>query len=410
MTTPPRRRATGRRLPTDRARAWVDQTGNQVRGNLRDNLGPVARRGPVVLLRRTWRKAWQDRIFGLSAEAAFWQLLSLPPLFLAVLGGVGYIGSVLGGHTIDTVERHLLAAAGRVFTPEVVEELLAPIVGAVLREGRADVVSIGFLLSLWAGSSATSTFVNTVTIAYDMRELRGAIHSRLLALALYLVSATFGVLLLPLLVLGPAQLVQLAPDGYRAEAAVLVARLYWPAVIVLVLVGLATFYHLAPPQRLPWRRGMPGAVLAMGVFILGGALLRRYITLVATRTFGYGVLAAPIAALLFLFLLAFAVLFGAELNAQIEKMWPSPQRRRWRSRLRAVARRRGTRAVEAATPDGAAPDHAAPDGTAPDGTAPDGTGEGSRGTSGRISTLARRTAVTAPADGAAPRTAEGRGS
>lgn len=304
-----------------------------------------------MILRRAWRKAWQDRIFGLSAEAAFWQLLSLPPLFLAVLGGVGYLGNLLGGQTVDSVERHLLDAVGRAFTPEVVDELVAPIVGEVLRQGRADVVSIGFLLSLWAGSSATSTFVNTVTIAYDMRDLRGPVRSRLLALGLYLVTALLGALLLPLLVLGPTQLVRLAPEEYRADTASLVTRAYWPVVIVLVLLGLVTFYHLAPPRRLPWRRGLPGALVAMVVFILGGALLRQYITLVVTRAFSYGALAAPIAALLFLFLLAFAVLFGAELNALIEQASPARSRVR-RRRAPAIHRWLARRPGSLPVPDG----------------------------------------------------------
>jgi membrane protein len=172
-----------------------------------------------------------------------------------------------------------------------------------------------------------------------MRNQRGAVRSRLLALGLYLVTAVFGALLLPLLVLGPRQLVQLAPEEFRSEAANLITAAYWPAVILLVLLGLVTFYHLAPPRRLPWRRGLPGAIVAMGVFILGGVLLRRYITLVATRAFSYGVMAAPIAALLFLFLLAFAVLFGAELNALIEQSWPAHERVRHR-RLDRLWRRR----------------------------------------------------------------------
>lgn len=283
----------------------------------------MASRAPIRLLQRAWSKAWQDRIFGLSAETAFWQLLSLPPLFLALLGSLGYITGLIGAQTVDNIERHLLHTFGRALTPTVVDQLVAPIISEVLRRGRADVVSIGFLLSLWAGSSATATFVNTITIAYGMRDMRGAVRSRLLALWLYVLTVLIGVVLLPLLVLGPSQLAKLAPERLRGDVIWLVGHLYWPAVIVLALLGLVTFYHLAPPRRLPWRRGLPGAVFAMGVFILGGVLLRAYITAVANRAFSYGVLASPIAALLFLYLLAFAVLLGAELNATIEQNWPT---------------------------------------------------------------------------------------
>ena len=72
----------------------------------------------------------------------------------------------------------------------------------VLHSSRLDIISIGFLIALWAGSSATATFVNTITIAYGLRDLRGAVRSRLLALWLFL-SGVVGFVALPLLVLGP---------------------------------------------------------------------------------------------------------------------------------------------------------------------------------------------------------------
>jgi membrane protein len=320
-----------------RAAEWADRTVESVKDTVRDTVRPVAQRGPVVLLRRTWSKAWSDRIFGLSAEAGFWQLLSVPPLFLAMLGSLGYVGGLIGPQTVDRVEQQLLDAFGRAFSPDVVADLITPIVHDVLRQGRLDVVSIGFVLSLWAGSSATATFVNTITIAYGMRDERGAIRSRLLALWLYLLTVLIGVLMLPLLVLGPSEVIRLSPNGIRTEVTWLVNHLYWPSLILLLLVGLATFYHLAPPRRLRWRYGLPGAVLAMGVFILGGFGLRRYIAFVVSRAFTYGTLAAPIAALLFLYLLAFAVLMGAELNATIDQMWPAKPTRRERRRAATAA-------------------------------------------------------------------------
>src|SRR5262249_49237718 len=322
---------------TRRATAWADRTVESVKGTVRQTVRPVAHRGPLPLLRRAWSKAWADRIFGLSAEAGFWQLLSLPPLFLAVLGSIGYVGNLFGPQTVDRIEQRMLDAVGRAFSPDVVNGLVAPLVHAGLRRGRLDVISVGFLLSLWAGSSATATFVNTTTIAYDMRDQRGAVRSRLRALWLYLLTVLFGVLVLPLLVLGPSAVVQLTPPGVRHQVTWVVSHLYWPVVIGLLLVSLVTFYHLAPPRRLRWRQGLPGALLAMGVFILGGFALRQYIAFVFRKAFSYGTLAAPIAALLFLYLLAFAVLMGAELNATIDQMWPAgPTRRERRQAARAA--------------------------------------------------------------------------
>ncbi len=230
----------------------------------------MSRRGIGTLASRTISRAWNDRILGLSAEAAFWQLLSLPSLFLALLAALGYFSEWAGEGTVDRVQQNLLTAFSRAFSPQVVDQTIAPVVQQVLREGRADVISVGFLLALWAGSSATATFVNTITIAYGMRDLRGAVRSRLLALGIYLGSIVVGVIVLPALVLGPTVLPKLFPEGARRTADRVISDAYWPTVLLLLLVGLTSLYHLAPPRRLPWRRGVPGALLAMVIF-LGGA-------------------------------------------------------------------------------------------------------------------------------------------
>jgi len=247
----------------------------------------------------------------------------MPSLFLALLAAVGYFADLAGPDTVADVQNNLLSGFAKAFSPQVVNQLIAPVVHQVLRAGRADVLSISFLLALWAGSSATATFVNTITIAYGMRDQRGAVRSRLLALGIYLGSILVGAVVLPLLVLGPTVLPKLFPLGARDSAGRVIHAAYWPVIIVLLLAGLTSLYHLAPPRRLPWRRGIPGAVLAMVIFLAGSAGLRSYISFITAHNHAYGTLAAPIATLLFFYLLALGVLLGAELNAEIEQAAPS---------------------------------------------------------------------------------------
>jgi membrane protein len=280
-----------------------------------------------ALLRRTVSKAWHDRILGLSAEAAFWQLLSLPPLILASIASLGYVANWFGPDTVSRVQTQIEAALSRGFSSEFVNETIGPTLNEVLHGQRIGLISIGFILALWAGSSGTATYVNTITIAYDMRDQRGAVRSRLLALSLFLGMVLIGIIALPLLVLSPRVVVNLFPDTARPTARSIVNGAYYPTLVVLLLIGLTTLYHLAPPRRLPWRRGVPGAVLAFAVFFGGAAGLRSYITFILHQSHAYGTLAGPIAALLFLFVLALGVLFGAEFNAAIEYMWPSRERR-----------------------------------------------------------------------------------
>ncbi len=278
------------------------------------------------LLKRALVKAWHDRVLGLSAEAAFWQLLSLPSLFLALLGSFGYVSRWFGQNTADRAERQINSTLSRAFSNQVVNQVIKPTLHEVLHGERADVISIGFVLALWAGSSATATFVNTITIAYDMRDLRGPVRSRLLALWLFLGTIFLGVFLLPMLVLGPDLLRRMFPESVRPTASTLISAGYYPVLVLLLMIGLTTFYKLAPPRRLPWLRGVPGATLAVLVFLAGSYGLRAYINLILDNNHAYVNLAAPIAALLFFFVLAIGVLLGAEFNAAIQERKPAKTR------------------------------------------------------------------------------------
>jgi membrane protein len=305
---------------------------------------PTPVRVPLELLGAALAKAWRDRILGLSAEAAFWQILSVPPLLIGLLGSLGYLTAVLGDGSVAQIEARLLSASARVLTPSVVDSLVAPTLDDILRAGRLDLVSVGFLLSLWAGSSATATFMNTIVIAYDQRDVRGPVRTRLKALWLFVVSLVLAVLMLPLLVLGRGALIDMLPPETAAVGTTLINGLYLPLVLVGLLLGLTSFYHVVLADRLPWRRHVPGAVLAMAFFLLASQLLRTYVSGFLVTALPYGALATPIAALLFLFFFGMAVLLGAELNTVIQQRWPAPLRRHDRRRRR---RRQAKLAAEA---------------------------------------------------------------
>jgi membrane protein len=235
-----------------------------------------------------------------------------------------------------------------VLTPDVVDSLVRPTLADILGSGRLDVVSLGFLLSLWAGSSATATFMNTIVIAYDQRDVRGPIRTRLKALWLFVVGMVMAVLTLPLLVLGRGVLVALLPEKWQDTASTLVNAVYWPLVLVGLLVALTSFYHVVLADRLPWRRHLPGTVLAVTFFVVAALVLRAYVADILTTALPYGALAAPIAVLLFCFFFGMAILLGAELNAAIQDRWPAPlrrhdprRRRRRAAKLAAEARKLG---------------------------------------------------------------------
>ncbi|RBY90868.1 YihY/virulence factor BrkB family protein [Blastococcus sp. TF02A-26] len=291
-------------------------------------------RVPFQLLGRTVAKAWSDRILGLSGEAAFWQVLAIPPLLIALLGSLGYLGDWIGGDSVTRIEDQLVDASANALTADVVDDLVRPTLADILGSGRLDVVSLGFLLTLWAGSSATATFMNTIVIAYGQRDVRGPIATRLMALWLFVVGLLLAVLTLPLLVLGPGLLVDLFPPDWQGTAAVLVNAVYGPIVLIGLVLGLTSFYHVILPRRLPWRRHLPGTLLAIAFFSVAATLLRVYIADILVTALPYGALATPIAVLLFCFFFGMAILLGAELNATVQERWPAPLRRHEKRRQR----------------------------------------------------------------------------
>ncbi|WP_073251212.1 YihY/virulence factor BrkB family protein [Cryptosporangium aurantiacum] len=303
------------------------------------------------VIRSMLAKAWQDRILGLSAEAAFWQLLSVPPLFLAILGVLGYAGRWTGTDLVNRTEAHALRLTDRLVSPSVQHDVVAPIVGELLRHGRGEVATIALVLSLWAGSSSTATFVNTVSIAYGQRELRGAVASRLLALWLYIFTLATAVVAVPLAILGPDFVVAWLPDGWHSAAEAVIRLAYWPVTAGIVFTALSAFYHYATPVRLRWRRALPGAALALLLFIGLSWVLRLYLGRLAGEMLLFSTLAAPIVALLYFYVLAFAVLLGAELNGTLEQLHPAGRRPRHLHRIARLGRKlaaafRGRRPAE----------------------------------------------------------------
>jgi membrane protein len=276
-------------------------------------------------LGRVFGKLSQDRVLGMSAEAGFWGLLSLPSLLLAVFGALGYLAPVLGHSELKHIHDDVLRAAGDVLSPQTVTDDVGPLVAEILNKGHAEVVSVSFVISLWSGSSATSCYLNTITVAYGMRGVRSAVRSRLVALGLYLLAVVAGVVVLPALILGPDVITDLAPKAARSDVSTFVHAVYWPALVLALAVVVVTLYRLCLPVRVAWRRHVPGALVAMAIAIGGSIAVREYIARRSTSTISYGALGAPIAALLFFYVTALGILLGAELNAAL---WPVRRARR----------------------------------------------------------------------------------
>ncbi len=274
---------------------------------------------------RTYRDSVADRLPGLAAEVAFFLLLSLPPLLLVFLGALGYVGDLFGPDTVAELRDAIVDFADGFLTRSTVEDVVEPAVTNLLTEGRPDILSLGVVLAVWSASRAIRVFVRTVSVAYDLEDRRSWWQLRVLGLGLTIAGVVALTVLLPLLVVGPRFGAELADWTGLGRAAEVVWTVAWyPVVIVVGLALLAWVYHVVPPHRTRWRRDLPGAVLALAVWALGSLGLRTYALVFVETDSAYSLFGAPLVLLLWVYVSAFALLLGAELNAEVEKLWPGP--------------------------------------------------------------------------------------
>jgi membrane protein len=276
----------------------------------------------------------RHRVTGLAAEAAFFDVLSVPPLVFGLAGAVGFVSGTFTDTQVDDISNAVLEVSRQALTDRAVDNIIEPTIREVLGGGRYDVISIGFILALWSGSRALNVFVDTITIMHGLGGHRGIVATRALSFVLYVMAMVTGALSIPLVVAGPTLVDRVLPA--RLD---FVNSLYWPLVLALCICFLATLYHVSVPVRTKWRFNLPGATFSLFCWVAGSYVLRWVLTVTAAESRSiYGPLAAPIAVLLWLYIVAIAVLIGAAVNAAFDTVFP--QNSTTRARLELVQRLR----------------------------------------------------------------------
>jgi membrane protein len=279
------------------------------------------------------------RVTGLAAEAAFFAVLSVPPLIFAMAGAIGFVTDQFSPAQVADVRAAVLDLSEQALTQGAVNKIIEPTINDVLEGGRFDVISVGFVLALWSGSRALHVFVDTITIMHGLGGHRGIVKTRALAFLLYVLAMVLGVFMVPLVVAGP-ELV----ENWLPERLDVLMHFYWPVVVLVSICFLATLYHVSVPVRTNWSFNLPGATFSLFCWIVGSYLLRWFLTVTSADSGSiYGPLAAPIAVLLWLYLVSIAVLIGAAVNAAFDSVFPQSRTMLARSELVQRLRRLGSR-------------------------------------------------------------------
>lgn len=286
---------------------------------------PTPLRPGVELTIRTVDDSLHDRVPGLAAEIAFFSLLSLPPLLLTILAGIGEVGDLFGQTWRVAVQDTILDSAGVLLSTEGTDTLRDGLLATLVDESRRSVIGIGLLVTILSASRAFRVVSTAITIAYDLEATRPAWKHRLWGIGLTVAGILTAMVVGPVLVAGPSggETVSRLVGGVPGLPEVWRAA-YWPGAAALLTTMLAVLYHVAAPWRTPFRRDLPGAVVAMALWLLGTVGLRVYVGQAIDESYGF--IATPLIILLWLYVSGLAVLLGAELNAEIEKMWPTAER------------------------------------------------------------------------------------
>jgi membrane protein len=265
----------------------------------------------LAVLRRTFKEFLADDAMGLAQQVAYSSLLAFFPAVIFLVGFFGLLG-------IYDDLRELLG----VVAPEGVLDALRTAETSAEGAG-ASVVAIvaGAAGAVWAASGAMTSIIKAVNRAYHREETRPFWRVRLIAVILVVLTGvvTAGVFLLIVFggPLGEA-IADQARLGGAFELAWAIVR--WPIAFVAILLFFSLVYYLAPDERhRDWRWISPGALLGALAWLALSALFALYTAFAGSYDKTYGSLAGAIVLLLWLNYSAFALLFGAELNSELDR-------------------------------------------------------------------------------------------
>jgi membrane protein len=246
----------------------------------------------------------------MAAALAFYFLFSLFPALVLFSAAVAF----LPGHALFD---EAITALATVLPTDSMQLLLGYVV-KVITPHRETYLSLGFVGTIWTVSSSFSVSIEALNMAYGVVEDRPFWKTRALAMALAFLIGTLLMTALSVMILGPRFGEWLAARTPLSELfVVLWPYIHWSVAIGSTILGIDALYLLGPNRRQQFRSTLPGAALAVGCWLGLSYLLGSYL-----RHFGmfdktYGTLGAVIVLLVWLYWTGFAILVGAELNAQL---------------------------------------------------------------------------------------------
>ena len=288
----------------------AEQVKKQVPGGEADKPAEIPPKGWLQVVKRGWAEAKADQVPLLAAGVAFYAFLAIFPLMIAT---VLIYGLVVPPERIAEQVGQLTAGLPEDATKLITDQIA---VASAQSTGAAVGIALSILLALWAASGGMGNLMTAISTAYDEEEKRNFVKKRGLALLLTLGAIVFLIVLLALVAVFPV-LADLIDNGvYRFLLQV--AR--WVLIAVLVTAALAVLYRVAPDRDAPKMRWVSvGAAAATVLFIIASAGFSIYVANFSNYAKTYGAVAGIVVMLFWLWITSYAILLGAEINAESEQ-------------------------------------------------------------------------------------------
>jgi membrane protein len=287
-------------------------TDNDPRGHQATSPWQMPKRAWRDIAARTYKRTWDDNVALVAAGVAFYgffALLSLLGLIVLVYG--------LAADPMTVVEHmHALTAVLPTDVASIIGDQLMTAVRASQKTKGLGIL-IAFLVAIYGGTNGAVSVLTALNIAYEEKETRGLLRFYSLA-----ISMTLGALVLSLLALAGtatlAYLQHLLPEA--SPVAVIAGKLLGYLLLVIVAAAIAsTLYRFGPSREdAKWKWITPGSLFAALAWLLLTWAFGVYVGHFTNYHASYGSLGAVVALLTWMYLSAYAFVFGAELNSEIE--------------------------------------------------------------------------------------------
>lgn len=268
-------------------------------------------RGWMDIGKRVWSEMKHDHVQIVSAGVAFYFFLSIFPTIVA---SISIYSLVLEPSQIEAQISRL-----NLILPEKAFGMITDILEPVIQQNRKELgwgLFISILVSIWSANKGTNALFQGVNIAYDELESRNIFKKNLITLLFTLCGLVLGLISLLIVIFFPLLIDKL---GLSEEIENTLTWFRWVILGFILISSLSMVYRIAPNRRSPRFRWVSwGAILGTILWLAGSMLFSWYVSNFGSYDDLYGSFAAVAILMLWLFLTAFIVLMGAEINSEME--------------------------------------------------------------------------------------------